>query len=148
MENQFNFIKNDLLLEQSELFHDFYAQVNDTFTPTFNGGFLQVEDWYNNILNSNDFLNNDQIINLQQFFHSLKYILRTIDPKKLSFKSNINEDTDLMLWRESDFGISKLIFDEYGQIVYMFNGNDGKKVRGIFEKNVDMEKLLYRFISN
>jgi hypothetical protein len=52
----------------------------------------------------------------------------------------------LLLWRETSKGISKLVFNEYGEIIYMFNGNDGKKTRGVFNSDIDFEKLLYRFL--
>lgn len=147
MENLMN-IQNNLKLEQSELFKDLYKRVgNANSTETFNEiSINDIESWYNSLLVKYDF-NNRQIINLQSFFKSLKKVLTTINPDALKIKNELTDETDLLLWRESVIGISKLIFDEYGDITYMFNGNDGRKIRGDFDNTVDMESLLYRFLS-
>lgn len=141
-------IQNNLELAQSELFSSFYEETQSTDIQTFNEVSINdIDDWYNSILTKYNFLNLLQVQNLQSFFHDLKKLLRTIDPNKLDIQDHIIENIDLLLWRESSIGISKLIFDEFGQITYMFNGNNGRKIKGVFDLTVDMEKLLYRFIS-
>lgn len=141
-------ITNNLFLEQSELYGDIYARAQSNEVQTFNEVSINnLDDWYNSLLTKYDQLNLSQIQGLQLFFTNLKYILTSIDPNKLNIDNDLIEDTDLLLWRESSDGISKLVFDEFGQIVYMFNGNNGRKVKGIFDINIDMEKLLYKFIS-
>lgn len=141
-------ITNNLFLEQSEMFSAVYKNAKKNDTETFNPvSITSIDDWYNSILTNYDCINDVQLANLHAFFKELKSVLSQIDPNKLDIKNDIVEDTDLMLWRESHYGISKLIFDEFGQIVYIFNGNHGEKIKGVFESNVDLEKLLYRFIS-
>ncbi len=148
METTLNRIQNNLHLRQSKVYGYLYDINRQEQIHTFNDiSINDIEDWFNSILIKYDFLNVNQIINLQSFFVCLKRILNTIDPEKLRIENSLIERTDLVLWRESNLGISKLIFDEFGQIVYIFSGNDGKKIKGIFDNKVDMEKLLYRFIS-
>jgi len=148
MGNDLNLITRKLYLSQSELFSAVYEKTPENLIPTFNEVSINdMDDWFNSLLTKYDILNNVQIENLRIFFKKLKYVLKNIDPNKLDIKNDLIEESDLVLWRESNNGISKLVFDEYGQIVYMFNGNEGRKIKGVFDVNVDMEKLLYKFIS-
>nr|WP_321414907.1 hypothetical protein [uncultured Allomuricauda sp.] len=141
-------ITNKLSLKQSELFSEVYESHESKEIETFNEVSINnLNDWYNSILTKYNFINKEQEKCLQAFFLNLIYILATIDPEKLRFEYALIEETDVMIWRESSFGISKLVFDEYGQITYAYNGNNGEKVKGVFDINVDMEKLLYRFIA-
>lgn len=141
-------ITKNLNLKQSELFGKIYENHELKGAQTFNElSINNLDDWFNSILTKYDFLNSEQVDCLQAFFVKLRYVLSTIDPAKLKFENGVIENTDIMLWRESSFGISKLVFDEFGQITYMYNGNNGEKKKGVFDINVDMEKLLYRFIA-
>lgn len=148
MENSFEILTNNLNLGQSELFNQYYNNPKIKLIHTFNDlSIADMGDWYNSVLNKYPFLENVQLENFQNFWSSLKYVLTQIDPLKLKIKTDSNiDELDLLLWRESNQGISKLCFDSYGQITYTFNGFDGKKIRGVFESNVEMENLLYRFI--
>lgn len=141
-------LTNKLTLQQSELFGDVYESREIQETETFNEVSINnLYGWYNSILTKYKFINPDQTECLQSFFLKLIYVLSMIDPAKLKFEHTVIEETDIMIWRESSFGISKLVFDKYGQISYIYNGNNGEKIKGIFDVNVDMEKLLYRFIA-
>lgn len=146
--NTLSFFTNDLHLRQSELFGNDYRGIENHTINTFNDITISnLEDWQNSIIQKNQFLNGLQINNIQNFFISLAKVLETINPDKLKINNDsIIEENELLLWRETKKGISKLIFNEYGQIIYAFNANDGKKTRGIFENNIDFEKLLYRFL--
>lgn len=148
MENSLETLAINLNLGQSELFKRYYEKPEVKQIHTFNDlSVKDLPDWYNSVLNKYDFLNPIQVQNFQDFWNSLQYVLSQIDPLKLKIKTDSNEEElDLLLWRESNKGISKLSFDSYGQITYMFNGFDGKKIRGVFDSDVDMEKLLFRFI--
>lgn len=148
MENSLETLAINLNLGQSELFKKYYQKPEVKQIHTFNDlSIKDLPDWYNSVLNKYAFLNPIQVENFQNFWNSLEYILSQIDPLKLKIKTDSNEEElDLLLWRESSKGISKLSFDYYGQITYMFNGFNGKKIRGVFDSNVDMETLLFRFI--
>ena len=148
MENSLETLAINLNLGQSELFKKYYEKPEIKQIHTFNDlSVKDLTDWYNSVLNKYSFLNPNQVQNFQNFWNSLQYVLSLIDPLKLKIKTDSNEEElDLLLWRESRKGISKLSFDSYGQITYMFNGFDGKKIRGVFDSDVDMEKLLFRFI--
>jgi len=147
MENSLITFKNKEILKQSELYGDIYKNIQTKEVSTFNDiSINDIDDWYNSLTTKYN-LNRNQINCLDAFLRSLEFVLDTIDPNKLDIKNDFIEDSDLMLWRESSKGISKIVFDEFGQIVYMFNGNDGRKLKGVFDIGVDMEKLLYRFIS-
>jgi hypothetical protein len=148
MENSLETLAINLNLGQSELFKRYYEKPEIKQIHTFNDlSVKDLPDWYNSVLNKYTFLNPIQVQNFQNFWSSLQFVLSQIDPLKLKIKTDSNEEElDLLLWRESSKGISKLSFDSYGQITYMFNGFDGKKIRGVFESDVDMEKLLFRFI--
>ncbi|WP_417369642.1 hypothetical protein [Gelidibacter japonicus] len=148
MQNSLNYFTNDLFLRQSELFGEDYKKNEIRHVHTFNDlSVSDLEDWFNSILTKYSFLNNLQIKNFQNFLLSLTYVLGEIDPNKLKIKVDSIEDSDLLLWRESDNGISMITFDDLGQVVYNYLGKNGKKTKGIFNQNVDMEKLLYKFIS-
>ncbi len=140
---------NELFLRQSELFGNDYKYFETQTIHTFNDlSVSNLEDWKNTIFQKNMFLNDHQIFNFQNFLFSLTKVLETINPDKLKIKNDsFLEESELILWRESSKGISKLSFNKYGEIIYMFNGNDGKKVRGVFESGVDFDMLLYRFLS-
>lgn len=148
MENSLETLAINLNLSQSELFKKYYQKFEVKQIHTFNDlSVKDLPDWYNSVLNKYAFLNAIQVENFQRFWNSLEYVLSQIDPLKLKIKTDSNEEElDLLLWRESSKGVSKLSFDSYGQITYMFNGFNGKKIRGVFESNVDMQTLLFRFI--
>lgn len=149
MKNSLVSFANDLSLKQSELYGNLYNEIEHEVVNTFSGiSILNLSDWQNNVFLKYNFINDEQRKNLQCFFIGLSSVLKTIDPEKLRINDDsITEEEDVVFWRESHKGISKLFFTKYGQIIYNFNGNDGKKIRGIFENDVDFEKLLYRFLS-
>lgn len=147
--NSLTFLTNELYLRQSELFGDDYKNLENNSTFTFNElSISNLEDWQNSILQKYPVLNELQIENLQNLLISLSKILETINPEKLKINEDLLiEENELLLWRESYKGISKLFFNEYGNIIYVFNGNDGKKIRGVFSNDVDFEKLIYKFLT-
>lgn len=148
MEYSLNYLANDLFLRQSELYGEEYKKSEIRHIHTFNDlSVSDLDDWFNSIVTKYAFLNIEQINNFQEFLKSLSHLLITIDPNKLEISVDSVEETDLLLWRESSNGISMITFDKFGQIAYNYNGKDGKKVKGTFDQNIDMEKLLYKFIS-
>lgn len=148
MENSLENLTNNVNLSQSILFEKYYKNDEVKQIHTFNDlSVNNLNDWYNSVLNKYNFLNDKQVTNFQNFWKSLDYILSNIDPEKLKINVDSNrEELDLLLWKESNNGISKLSFDKFGQMIFSFNGNDGKKVRGVFDEKVDFEALLFRFL--
>lgn len=148
MESPLDFLSKDLFLRQSELFGNTYRETEIRHIHTFNDlSVSDLDDWFNSVLTKYIFLNENQIKNFQNFIKKLDFVLTAIDPNKLKINVDSVEESDLLLWRESDKGMSMITFDEYGQIAYNYLGKNGKKIKGIFDENVDMEKLLYKFIS-
>lgn len=49
------------------------------------------------------------------------------------------EENTVIVWKENKEGLYQLIFDSYGQVSYVFCGNDGSKLRNTFE--FDFEEL-------
>lgn len=146
MPNTLNLLVNEMLLQQSELYAADYSSVkgcNEYGAISIS----VVEEWLNSISVHND-MNKLQKENLQCFAVCLVDVLQKIDPNKLNISVDyIQEEQELLLWRKSHQGISKLSFDPIGQITFTFTGNDGQKVLGVFNTGVDMEKLLLRFLS-
>lgn len=142
------YLTNELFLRESELFGGEYESFDHQQIDTFNDvSFTNLEDWKNSILQKNLFLNNLQIVNIQNLFISLANILKKINPDKLNINNDyIIEENELLFWRETTSGISKLLFNSFGEIIYVYNGNNGVKKRGVFQNDVDFEKLLYRFL--
>lgn len=59
----------------------------------------------------------------------------------------IDEDNSLLLWRESDSGVSKLILNAFGQVSYVFIGKDGTKNRNTFSQPLDFNKIYSLYYS-
>jgi hypothetical protein len=145
MSHTLNSLFNGLHLQQSELFGAEYGvkECNEYGEISIK----VVEEWLNSIEVHHD-LNKLQKNNVESFATSLAGLLREIDPAKLKIVVDyIEEECELLLWRKSSQGVSKLSFDSYGQITYLFTGDSGQKTIGVFEEGVDMDKLLYRFLS-
>lgn len=144
-----NSVAKNISLSHSELYSQEYVDAIPRHVHTYNE--LSVsdhEDWFNSVIYHFEFSSVSQFSNFNAFYDVVVHLLETIDPQKLKFiTDSIEEESDLLIWRESPAGISKLIFEDSGTIVYAFNGNDGSKIRGEFDSTVDFTKLLYRFLT-
>lgn len=148
MNNSLSYLANDLFLRQSELFGQEYSMFEIKQIHTFNDITISnLDDWYNSILIKYSLTEDLQIETFGKFTNSLNKFLNRLDPIKIEGIKDlfIDEENDFLLWRESELGVSKLIFDTYGEITYNFNGFDGKMQRGVFNTDADMEKLMFRF---
>ncbi len=150
MENQLNFITEDLRLRQSELYGSNYSQLDNKFNiPTYNDLSIHtLKDWENSLINSYD-LNESQIIVLSKFLKELDYILTTIDPLKIkSIQTSTIDETDLLIWRETSRFIVELTFDEDGFVTFRKTfKNSNEMQKGIFDFKSDFQKLLLKFLS-
>ncbi len=144
-----NSIRNSMSLGQSVLYSDVYLKAIPRHTSAFNSlSIRNVNDWFESVTFHYTCMNAVQRKNFECFVTSLQRQLQNIDPEKIDIKvDEITEESSLLLWRESTNGISKLIFNEFGGISYVYIGTNGKKKRGLFDNAIDFEKLLYLFMS-
>ena len=141
-------LSKETFLEQSELYNVIYKEYKDSNTIIPNEiGVDDLDDWFYKILSIYSFLNDGQKNNLKSTIGVLKSILNIVDPEKLKMGvDGFEEENELILWRKSKNGVSKIIFDEFAEITFSYIGYDGKIIMGIFNNNVDFEKLIYKFL--
>ena len=144
-----NAVAKNMSLTQSELYAQEYVDAVPRHIHTYNElSVTDHEDWYNSVTYHFNFTSQAQFENFTQFYDVVVQHLQTVDPQRLKFiTDSIEAESDILIWRESQAGISKLIFEDSGEIVYVFNGNDGSKIRGEFDSTVDFVNLLYRFLT-
>ena len=144
-----NAIEKNISLTQSELYGQDYFNAVPRHVHTYNElSICDIEDWYNSVMYHFQSLNDIQSENFGAFYNVVRQHLRILDPAKLRMTVDwITDESDLLIWRESQAGISKLIFEDSGQITYVYNGNNGSKIRGEFDNSVDFLNLLYRFLT-
>lgn len=154
MEFSLGSLSKQLHLGRSEVYGYAYNQYSQNLQVNHVHSYNELtvsnlDEWHSSILMSYPFLNDLQLCNLKCFVENLAGVLNTLNPDKLKNirVDFIDAERELMFWKESVKGIKKISFDVYGQITYVSNGNDGSKKRGVFEAGVDMEKLIYRFLS-
>jgi len=142
-------IQNHATLEQSEVYGRLYGGTIPKQTAAFNSlSIRNIDDWYASVTFHYTCMHGERLKNFSHFMVWLKTQLSVIDPEKINIKvDEIKEDSSLLLWRESANGLSKLIFNEFGGISYVYIGKDGAKKRGLFDDNIDFEKLFYTFMS-
>lgn len=144
-----NSIRNNASLEQSILYADVYFKAIPKHTSAFNSlSIRNIHDWYESVTFHYKCMNAVQSTNFECFVVWLHLQLKYMDPDKIDIKvSEIEEDSSLILWRDSINGVSKLVFNKYGAISYVYIGKNGKKRRGLFDNQIDFEKLFYVFMS-
>lgn len=141
-------LSKETFLEQSELYNVIYKEYKDSNTIIPNEiGVDDLDDWFYKILSIYSFLNDGHKNNLKSTIGVLKSILNIVDPEKLKMGvDGFEEENELILWRKSKNGVSKIIFDEFAEITFSYIGYDGKKIMGVFNNKVDFEKLIYKFL--
>lgn len=87
---------------------------------------------------------------LHKIFAEFNNIRTTIDPKRLkSFDHHLNEDDELLLFRESENGLINIIINPEDCIAFSFISNDDQQRKFYFlDENGDFETLAYNFFSN
>lgn len=150
MKNQLEFLTNDLLLKESELYGKTYEKNDFNFSsPTYND--LSVHtlgDWLNSLTTSYN-LTYLQHKNLNLLINALGFVLKTIDPIRIKdIQTMILEDTDLLFWRETKKGVSELTLEDDGGVVFRSTDRKtGKMQKGIFDEEIDFQKLLFKFLA-
>lgn len=152
MKNDFGHIEliESIKSAQSDFANEVYKKILDDDESTFTTPLLkEVEDIYNQIINAYNNLTSFQIKVLTNVIDKLNYVKTEIDPKRLKdFKHCMNEDGDLLLYRESDNGLINIIIHTEEDIAYSFIGNtQGNDLDFYTINNCDFEKLIFKFLS-
>ena len=139
-------------LTQSETFGSFYVDILDS---NEGGSFCNllvedVEDLLENILLKYESLTPFQKSMLHKIFTEFNNIRTTIDPKRLkSFDHHLNEDEELLLFRESENGLINIIINPEDCIAFSFIPTDEQQRKFYFiDEKGDFETLAYDFFSN
>jgi len=139
-------------LVQSETFGDFYEEILDSNEgSSFCNPLIEdVSELLENILLKYESLTAFQKDVLYKIFSEFNHIRTTIDPKRLkSFTHDLNEDEELLLFRESENGLINIIINPEDCIAFSFiPNNEQKRTFYFIDQNGDFETLAYNFFSN
>jgi hypothetical protein len=139
-------------LVQSETFGDFYGEILDSNEgSSFCNPLIEdVSELLENILLKYESLTSFQKDMLHKIFSEFNNIRTTIDPKRLkSFTDDLNEDEELLLFRESQNGLINLIINPEDCVAFSFIPNNEQQRKFYFiDRNGDFEILAYNFFSN
>jgi len=139
-------------LSQSDAFGNFYDGILDkNENPSFCN--LLVEDvgeLLEGILLKNETLTDFQKEALKKIFEQFNIIRTSIDPKRLkSFEHYLNDDHELLLFRESEDGLLNIIINSDECIAFSFIPNNHDRREFYFITiDGDFEKLAYNFLSH
>jgi len=150
MNNSMEHIAFKQTLIQSEFAGDVYNEIFEQENTTFANPLVEeVEEIYNHIINSYDCLTDHQVFVLSKIINELNQIKLIIDPKRLeSFKHIINDDSDLILYRENKNGIINILINTEDDFVYSYIGNVvGNKLEFYTIDDCDFESLVLNFLS-
>lgn len=120
--------------------------------PAFNSPlFRDIEGILNSILLKYKGLTDFQKDVLDKLFNAFNSIRVKIDPNRLKpFKHSINVDNELLLFRNTEQGLTNIIISPDECLAYSFIGkglNTGR-VLEFYEIQGDFELLAYHFFSN
>lgn len=139
-------------LSQSDAFGSFYEELLDTNeNPSYSN--LLVEDvgeLMESILLKYELLTDFQKEMLNKIFLEFNNIRTTIDPKRLkSFEHYLNEDNELLLYRETENGLINIIINPNECIAFSYIPNNEEN-RQFYFINIDgdFETLAYNFFSH
>lgn len=137
-------------LSNTECFSNHYSEIFNRDSFAFSSPLQQdVAEIYNNILKSYPHLTTFQKEALQGIISAFDQIRKQIDPDRLKdFKVSINEDGDLLLFRQSAKGLTNLIIHEEDDFAYSFIGLKEGRTLKFFENNTDFESVALKFFSN
>lgn len=142
-------LSNDLRLQESEVYGDVYLKnAVNTNSSTYNELSIHtLEDWYN-YLSTTYNLTSSQEVNLINFTEQFRTILALINPHKIKdIQNTLNEDSDLLLWKESTNSISEIFFEDDGEILYRFTDKKtGRLTKSFFNGECDFQGLILTFL--
>lgn len=138
-------------LTQSETFGSFYEDILDSNEGSSFSNLLIEDVWdlLENISLKYESLTPFQKDMLHKIFTEFNNIRTTIDPKRLkSFDHHLNEDEELLLFRESENGLINIIINPEDYIAFSFIPSGEKSRKFYFiDENGDFETLAYNFFS-
>ncbi|HUH73625.1 MAG TPA: hypothetical protein VLZ75_04395 [Chitinophagales bacterium] len=137
-------------LVQSEFAGDFYKEMFEQENTTFANPLIEeVEEIYNQITNDYDTLTQWQISVLSEIINQLNKVRLIIDPHRLkSFKHSLNDDGDLLLFRESEKGLVNIILHPENDFAFSFIGNQkGNLLEFYTIDGCDFESIVLNFLS-
>jgi len=150
MNNSMEHIAFKQTLVQSEFAGEVYNEIFEQDNTTFANPLVEeVEEIYNQIINDYDTLTEFQIIVLSKIIDQLNNVRLVIDPNRLKdFKHCINDDADLLLYRESAKGLINIIIHSEDDFAYSFIGNtSGNKLEYYTIEDCDFEEIVLNFLS-
>ncbi len=149
MSNNLEPMISNSILAQSEIFGQNYEELADEKdVPAFSSVYHKnINNIYNSIIYENTDLTDFQTNSLKNIFDSLNEISKEIDPYRLEFDFYFNNDDELLLFRESENGLTNLIINPEEDIAFSFIGKSGEKTLNFFTENDDFEKLAFNFLA-
>lgn len=149
MNNSMEHIAFKQTLAQSDFAGDVYKDIFEQENTTFANPLVEeVEEIYNQIINSYDCLTEMQVNVLCKIINELNQIKLIIDPNRLkSFKHILNDDNELLLFRENNNGLINIIIYTDGDFAYSYIGNkEGNILKFYTILDCDFEKLVLNFL--
>lgn len=151
MNDTFEYIKLRDELAQSDTFGSSYEELlSGNESTAFTNPFVEdVGELLNGLLLKYESLTEFQKEMLDKIFDEFNNIRQSIDPKRLkSFEHYMNNDDELLLFRETERGLINIIINPEDCISFSFIPNDeGQRQFYIVHPNGDFEKLAYDFFS-
>ena len=153
MKNNFDHIILKEELKQSVTFGTQYEDLLDlSETTAFNNPlFEDIKEVMNNIILKHEGLNDFHKSMLYLIFDAFNTVRHKIDPKRLKpFDNAFNNDSELLLFRKSESGLTNIIInpDDCIAFSYIPNSSAEKRIFYFLEQNGDFEKLAYDFLSH
>lgn len=149
MNNSMEHIAFKQTLELSEFAGDVYKGIFEQDNTTFANPLVEeVEEIYNQIINDYDSLTEHQVFVLSRLIDQLNNVRLIIDPNRLrSFNHCINEDGDLMLYRENAKGLINIIIHPEEDFAYSFVANKEGNILDFYTiDEVDYESVVLKFL--
>ncbi len=146
-------ILKDNLME-SDVFGEVYTDIfKGNNSIAFNNPLKQdVNEIFTSIVIECEKLTDFQTLLLSHIFNAFNEIRLKIDPNRLKqFKYYYNNDDELLLYRETEKGLTNIIINPDECIAYSFipnNNTDLNRVLYFVGEDGDFERLAYDFFSN
>ena len=107
-----------------------------------------VDNVFSDFVRKYPFLTANQLTNLNSLIKALQFVVPKIHPDKIEMNQCINNDDDLMFWKESSYGFSEILLHDDGDVsCYFISKISNEKSKALFEyDDLDFETILYNFL--